>query len=205
MSHRLLTLAALCLGLALPTALRAQPIVDGVTAGLSASMFQGDMDANPGNGPVEYLSFADLGAFVGVDRKFGPVIGEATLYADRFRLENQHVAMTLGAVGLDLTAGFAFDVVRPGFLRVFAGVSPTLVLPSYHRVSERLEDISMVTFEEHGTRVALLFPVGLVIQDVLRLGVRLSPTDTLDGWTSTTGLNDRIAFVSLGYRFDLLR
>lgn len=203
MPYRLLALVAFSLALA--PALRAQPLVDGVTAGLAVSMFQGDVDANPGNGPIEYLSFGEVGAFVGVDRKFGPVIAEAVLHADRFRLENELVEMTLGSVGLDLTAGFALNVARPGLLRLFAGVSPTLLMPSYQRVSDSLDGHSMVTFEEHGTRLQVLFPVGVVIQDVLRVGVRFSPSDALDGWTSTTGAKDRIAFVSLGYRFDLLR
>ncbi len=185
--------------------LRAQPLVDGVSVGAGVSSYHGDLDWNPDNGPAEFLAAGNLGLFVAADRSFGPFIAETAFRYDRLAIDYPQVEMTLNTVSLDFNAGIGFNIVRPLFFRVFAGISPMLVVPSYERVDQEALDRSILTFQEQGTRLAWSFPVGLVIQDVLRLGVRFVPGDDFDGATGRSGASDLISFVSVGYRFDLLR
>ncbi len=199
-------IALLFLGaLAAPASLQAQPLVDGLSVGAGLSSYHGDLDWNPDNGPAEFLASGNVGLFVAADRSFGPVIAESVLRYDRVAIDYPLVEMTLNTVSLDFTAGYGFDFVRPLFFRVFAGVSPMLVMPSYDRVDQEALDRSILTFRESGTHVALSFPVGIVIQDVLRLGVRFMPGDDFDGATGPSGSSDMLSFVSIGYRFDLLQ
>ena len=191
--------------LVVPVSLQAQPLVDGVSIGAGLSSYHGDLDWNPDNGPAEFLAAGNIGIFAAADRSFGPVIAESVLRYDRINIDYPLVDMTLNTVSLDLNAGIGFNVVRPLFFRVFAGVSPMLVMPSYDRVDQAALDQSILTFEQTGTHVALSFPVGIVIQDVLRLGVRFMPGDGFDGARGTSGSSDLLSFVSIGYRFDLLR
>ena len=190
---------------ATPAALQAQPLVDGVSIGAGLSSYHGDLDWNPNNGPAEFLAAGNVGLFVAADRSFGPVIAESALRYDRLAIDYPLVEMTLNTVSLDLTAGYGFDFIRPLFFRVFAGVSPMLVMPNYERVDQEALDGSILTFQETGTHVALSFPVGIVIQDVVRLGVRFMPGDDFDGATGQSGSSDILSFVSIGYRFDLLQ
>lgn len=197
--------ALLLLLVAASASLHAQPLVDGVSLGAGLSSYHGDLDWNPDNGPAEFLAAGNVGLFVAADRSFGPVIAESVLRYDRVNIDYPLVEMTLNTVSFDLTAGVGFNVVRPLFFRIFAGVSPMLVMPRYDRVDREALESSILDFEETGTHVALSFPVGIVIQDVLRLGVRFMPGDNFDGATGPSGSSDLLSFVSIGYRFDLLR
>lgn len=197
----ILSLLVLCLS---PLS-AAQPLVDGVTLGVGLTSYHGDLDWNPDNGPAEFIAAGNLGAFVGVDRAFGPVIGEAVLSYTRIDVDYPLVEMTLGTLGLDLTAGYAFDLWRPSFLRVYAGIAPLLVSPTYDRVDQARLDGSILDFERQDTRVVLSFPVGVVIQDTFRLGVRFMANDRYDGASGPSGSTDVLSFLSVGYRVDLLR
>lgn len=202
-ARRLLTLCfcvAFCGALA-----HAQPLVDGATVGLGLTSYHGDLDWNPDNGPAEFIAAGNVSAFVGVDRAFGPVTGEAVLSYTRIDVDYPLVEMTLGTLGLDLTAGYTFDLWRPSFLRVFAGVAPLLVSPSYDWVEQDRLDRSILDFERQDTRVVWSFPVGIVIQDTFRLGVRFIATDQFDGATGPSGASDLLSTLSVGYRIDLLR
>lgn len=184
---------------------QAQPLVDGVTVGLGLTSYHGDLDWNPDNGPAEFIAAGNLSAFVGVDRAFGPVTGEAVLSYTRIGVDYPLVEMTLGTLGLDLTAGYSFDLWRPSFLRVFAGVAPLLVSPSYDRVEQTRLDNSILSFERQDTQVVWSFPVGVVIQDTFRLGVRFIASDRFDGAAGPSGASDLLSTLSVGYRIDLLR
>lgn len=194
----------LVIALAAP-ALQAQPLVDGMSVGVGLSSYHGDLDWNPSNGPAEFLAAGNLGVFVSADRTFGRVVAESALRFDHLAIDYPLVEMSMNLVSLDLTAGVGFDFVRPLFFRVFAGVSPMLVMSSYERVDQEALDRSVLSFREQGTHLAWSFPVGVVIQDVLRLGVRFMPGDDFDGATGPSGASDLLSFVSIGYRFDLLR
>lgn len=188
-----------------PAGLRAQPLVDGVSIGAGLSSYHGDLDWNPDNGPAEFLAAGNVGLFVAADRSFGSVIAETALRYDRLDIDYPLVEMTLNTVSLDLTAGVGFNFVRPLFFRLFAGVSPMVIMPNYVRVDREALDNSVLDFEETGTHFGLSFPVGIVIQDVLRVGVRIMPGDGFDGASGPSGSPDLLSFVSIGYRFDLLR
>lgn len=183
----------------------AQPLVDGVTFGIGLTSYHGDLDWNPGNGPAEFIAAGNLSAFAGVDRAFGPVTGEAVLSYTRIDVDYPLVEMTLGTLGLDLTAGYAFDLWRPSFLRVYAGIAPLLVSPSYDRVDQDRLDASTLDFERRDTQLVLSFPVGIVIQDTFRLGVRFMASDRYDGASGPSGATDVLSILSVGYRVDLLR
>lgn len=183
----------------------AQPFVDGVTAGLGLTSYHGDLDWNPDDGPAEFVAAANLTAFVGADRAFGPVTAEAVLSYTRIDVDYPLAEMTLGTLGLDLTAGYTFGAGRPVFVRVFAGVAPLLVAPSYDRIDQAAFDRSVLSFEPQETGVVWSFPVGVVIQDTFRLGVRFLATDRFDGAAGPSGARDVLSFLSVGYRVDLLR
>lgn len=202
-SHRL---ALLCLVLAsCAPVLQAQPLVDGVTVGLGLTNYHGDLDWNPDNGPAEFIAASNLGVFVGADRSFGPVVAETALSYTRIDVDYPLVEMTLSTLGLDLTAGYIFDLFRPSFLRVYAGVAPLLVMPTYDRVDDARLESSILDFERRSTQVVWSFPVGIVIQDTFRLGLRFLPGDDFDGATGPSGASDLLSFLSVGYRVDLLR
>ena len=202
-ARRLLTL---CFVVAFGSALaHAQPLVDGVTVGLGLTSYHGDLDWNPDNGPAEFIAAGNVSAFVGADRAFGPITGEAVLSYTRIDVDYPLAEMTLGTLGLDLTAGYTFDLWRPSFLRVFAGVAPLLVSPSYDWVEQDRLDRSILDFERQDTQVVWSFPVGVVIQDTFRLGVRFIATDRFDGATGPSGSSDLLSTLSVGYRIDLLR
>ena len=183
----------------------AQPIVDGLTAGVGVTSYHGDLDWNPDNGPAEFMAAANLTAFVGADRAFGPVTAEAVLSYTRIDVDYPLAEMTLGTLSLDLTAGYTFGAGGPLSVRVFAGVAPLLVSPSYDRVDQAAFDGTVLSFERQDTGVVWGFPIGIVIQDTFRLGARFLMTDRFEGASGPTGAHDVLSFLSVGYRVDLLR
>lgn len=183
--------------------LYAQPLADGITVGVGLSSYHGDLDWNPDNGPAEFLAAGNLGAFVAADRAFGPVVTEGALQYNRIGIDFPGAEMAINMISLDLTAGPSFDLFRPGFLRLYAGVSPALLLTNYDDVDET--ELGGYTLDEQPARFVVTFPIGLVIQDILRLGVRITPTDNFDSVTGLTENVDLLSFISVGYRFDLLR
>jgi len=193
-----LVLAFLCAPL-----LYAQPLVDGVSVGVGLSSYHGDLDWNPDNGPAEFLAAGNVGVFVAADRAFGPIVAEGALQFNRVGIDFPGIEMAINMIGLDLTAGPSIDLFRPDFLRFYAGVSPALLMTNYDGVDEA--QLAGYVLDEQPTRFVLTFPVGIVIQDVFRVGVRITPTDNFDSITGLTDDVDLLSFVSIGYRFDLLR
>jgi hypothetical protein len=182
---------------------QAQPLVDGITVGVGLSSYHGDLDWNPDNGPAEFLAASNLGAFVAADRAFGPIVTEGVLQVKRIAIDFPGAEMAINMLALDLTSGPRFDLFRPDFLRLYAGIAPTLVLTNYDGVDET--EIGGYEFDRQPTRLLLTFPVGIVIQDVLRIGVRVTPTDNFDSVSGRTNNMDLLTSVSIGYRFDLLK
>lgn len=201
----LLRPSLLLLALLAAATLRAQPVVDGVTVGIGVSTYQGDLDLNPNDGPVEFLALGSPFVHVAADRTFGPVITEASLQLDRYAIESELIDMHLTAASLNLTGGLRFEVTEQVPIQVFAGVAPMLVMPTYDRIDDSVIAGNAYDFEEQGGHVVWTFPVGVVIQDVVRFGFRFVAGDDFDSTAGHTDAPDFITFVSLGYRFDLLR
>ena len=203
MLSRLVRSLPLALALFCAPLLYAQPLVDGVNVGIGLSSYHGDLDWNPDNGPAEFLAAGNVGVFVSADRAFGPIVTEGALQFNRVGIDFPGVEMAINMISLDLTAGPSIDLFRPRFLRLYAGVSPALLLTNYDGVDEA--QLDGYVYDEQPARFLLTFPVGVVIQDVLRLGIRITPTDNFDSITGLTENMDFLSFVSIGYRFDLLR
>ena len=112
----------------------AQPLIDGFTVGLGLTNYHGDLDWNQNGGqsrgPMAYVASGNVTAFAGVDRTFGAVVGEALVSYTRINVDYPQVEATLSTIGIDLTAGYAFDLFRPSFLRVYAGIAPLIVMPA---------------------------------------------------------------------------
>lgn len=195
---------ALFLLLLLPCAplLQAQPLVDGVTAGIGLSSYHGDLDWNPDNGPAEFLAASNLGAFVAVDRSFGPIVAETALLFNRVAIDFPDAEMTLNVLSFDLNAGPTINLFRPGFLRLYAGVSPSLVFSNFENLD--IAELGAYNVDQASARFLLTFPVGIVIQDTLRLGIRLTTTDYFENVSGNTDNVDLLSFISIGYRVDLL-
>lgn len=195
-----LILALLCTPL-----LYAQPLVDGISIGIGLSSYHGDLDWNPDNGPAEFLAAGNIGLFVAADRAFGPIVTEGALQYNRIGIDFPGAEMAINMISLDFTAGPSFNLFRSNFLRLYAGISPTLLLTNYSDVSELDRLDSNYDFDERSSRVLVTFPIGLVVQDVFRVGLRITPTDNFDSVTGLTEDIDLVSSIHIGYRFDLLR
>jgi hypothetical protein len=200
---RLLTLLSVLLATILIVPRADAQVVDGISLGAGISMYHGEFDYNPNNRPIAFLASGTFHGFVAADRAVGPVVLESALQYDRLRMDGEALDKTVNMVSLDLTAGFALPVPQPFFLRLYAGVSPAVQFNTYTRISEGWQE--RVGYEETGTRMVVTFPVGLVIQDAVRLGVRVAASPRFDGHAGGTNPIDVVSFVSLSYRFDLLR
>jgi len=195
------SLVALVVVLAAPV-LQAQPLVDGLTVGVGISTYHGDLDWNSDDGPAEFLAAGNLGAFVAADRSFGPFVMEGALHYKRIGIDFPGAEMSIHMIGLDLTSGPSLHLFRPDLFRFYVGISPTLVLTGYDDVDEAA--LEGYEFDEQPARFLVSFPVGIVIQDVLRIGVRVTPTDNFDSVSGLTNDVDFLTSISVGYRFDLL-
>src|SRR5690606_29781052 len=150
----LLRPSLLLLALLAAATLRAQPVVDGVTVGIGVSTYQGDLDLNPNDGPVEFLALGSPFVHVAADRTFGPVITEASLQLDRYAIESELIDMHLTAASLNLTGGLRFEVTEQVPIQVFAGVAPMLVMPTYDRLDDSVTAGNAYAFEEQGGHLA---------------------------------------------------
>lgn len=192
---------AVVLSPALVPGAKAQPIIDGITFGTGLSMYHGNFDWNREDRAFKFLANGTPHVFAMVDRAFGPMVVETGLTFDRVRMASDVVDARLTMLSADFTVGVAIPVPAPFFFRVFAGVSPAFHSASYDRINESWQANS--GYEELTTRLYVSFPVGIVIQDVVRIGVRIAG-DGFDGATANSPL-DLVSFVSVGYRIDLLR
>lgn len=187
---------------------QAQPFIDGITVGVGLTNYHGDLDWNQNGGksrgPMGYITTGNLTAFAGADRAFGNVVGEVMLSYTRINVDFPQVEATLSTTGIDLTVGYMFDVFRPSFLRVYAGVAPLFVSPTYDRVDQETLDGSILSFERQDSQMVLSFPFGIVIQDTFRLGVRFMSSDNFDGAQGPSGASDFLSLIQVGYRIDLL-
>lgn len=172
---------------------------DGLTLGAGLSIFQGDVDSNPGNNPIIFLGNGGLHLLAELEKEVaGGAIG-LSLTHDRFSGERSEVKFSSKAFGLAVTGSYPLPFIEPGFVRVFAGAGPLVLLPRFDRFQplEGLEE----KFEEKGPHVVAALPVGIIVQDRVRLGTRILLSDYVDGYEGFNALDfDLLTFINLGYR-----
>lgn len=185
-----------------PPSATAQAVFDGVTVGTGVSMYRGDLDHNPDDNVVRSLASSTPHLFVAGEREVGRVVFEGVMSYDRLRLLHTGVDGRLNVLSLDLTLGIPLGLPEPYGVRVFAGLTPTLLVGDYRRVSDSW--VESLGYEPVGTKPYLTIPFGIVFQDVLRIGMRLAIDDGFDGMTRGA-ITDAVAFISIGHRFDFTR
>lgn len=170
-------------------------------------MYRGDFDANQSNSLPRYLGSGDVHVFASADRRFGAILAEGGVQYDRLTLNGfDAVDLDVNLVSLDLTAGYHLEGPGELTLRPFVGLAPGYRTVAYDRIGGAYTEDPSVTedFEQVESGMVVTFPMGVVIQDVVRIGARLTPGDNFDGFTRGSPI-DAVAFVSASYRFDLLK
>ena len=171
---------------------------DGASIGIGLNAYHGDLDGNPDSEFIKYVGAANLHLLAGVDRRFGALGLGLDFNFHRLTARSGRVDMANNIASLDFTVSAGIGGVDQSLLRLYAGVAPTLLIPRYYRFPSDLEG-----YNDLGTRFVTSFPVGIIIQDRIRLGVRITTTDLLEGYVGTGGNRDYLTFINLGYRFDL--
>ncbi len=175
---------------------RSRPLIDGLTVAPGVSAYIGDLDGNPKRNFIQYFAASKFSVMVGVDRRYGKASAALEMHYDRFQIDRRSFVLSNNIVSLDLVGGYHFDMIRPGLFGLFGGVGVSLLVPRYESFPEDFEGVRAL-----GTRPVITFPVGLLIEDRVRLGVRVTLTDFLDGFEGKGGNVDLISFFHVGYRF----
>lgn len=181
---------------------RSRPLFDGLTVAPGLAMYVGDLDGNPDSNPIQYFASGRIGFMVAADRRFGrKVSGGVELNFDQIKINRGDFELSNTMLSLDLVGGYHFDFIQTDFIRWSGGVGLTLLMPTYDRLPENNENVNSL-----GTRPVITFPVSVSIQDRVRLGVRFTLTDYLDGFEGQGGAGpyDLISFVRVGYRFNFV-
>ena len=169
-------------------------LVDGYTFGIGVAMYQGDLDRNPDNKPAQFIASGSLHVVAGVDRQLGGGRFGVELHYNRLVAENLLVSGSHNIVSLDLTYGRRLG--RSPVI-VFAGFGPSLVASGYERKSVSADVLGIAN---EGAGFDVTIPVGLIIQDRVRLSTRMALLDRIDG-TDSMGGRDLVSNISIAYRF----
>ncbi len=169
-------------------------LVDGYTFGAGVAMYQGDLDRNPDNKPAQFIASGSLHLIAGVDRRLGGGRFGIELHFNRLVAENLLVSGTHNIVSLDLTYG---RTIGRSPVVVYVGFGPSLVASSYKRQSVSAEVLGIAN---EGVGFDVTIPVGVVIQDRVRLSTRVALLDRIDG-TDSMGGRDLVSNISIAYRF----
>lgn len=176
-----------------------EPFLDGLTLGAGLSIFQGDVDSNPHNNPITFLGNGGLHLLAELEKELADGAVGLSLTYDRFSGERREIKFSNRAFGLAVTGSYPLPFIKSGFVRLFAGAGPLVVLPRFDRF-QPLEDVEE-KFEEKGPHVVAAFPVGLIVQDRVRIGTRILLSDYVDGYEGYNALDfDMLTFINLGYR-----
>lgn len=176
-----------------------EPFLDALTLGAGLSIFQGDVDSNPSNHPITFLGNGGVHLLAELEKELGGGAVGLSLTYDRFSGERKEIKFRNRAFGLAATWSYPLPLVEPGFVRLFAGAGPLFLLPRFDRF-QPLEG-SEEKFEEKGPHVVATFPVGLIVQDRVRIGTRILLSDYADGYEGYNALDfDLLTFINLGYR-----
>lgn len=194
----LFTALAAMIGLATfaPTELFAQAsrFVDGYSFGVGLSLYQGDLDRNPSNSPTRLLTMGNLHVMAGADRAMkGGRLG-VELHYNRVVGINVHASGSHNVVSVDMVYGRGIGRLP---VRAFAGLGPSVVFSSYDTL---LPTAQTYGFATEGTGFDVTIPLGVVIQDRVRLSTRFGLLDRVDG-TQRLGPGDLVSNISIVYRF----
>ncbi len=173
-----------------------RPLIDGLTVAPGVSAYIGDLDGNPHRKLIQYFASSKFSMMVAADRRFGNVSAALEVHYDRMQIDRIKFVLSNNIISLDLVGGYHFDIIRSDLFGLVGGVGLSLLVPHYERLPQDLEGVRPL-----GTRTVITFPVGLVIEDRVRLGVRVTMTDFLDGFEGEGGNVDLISFFHVGYRF----
>lgn len=185
-------------------------------------MFIGDLDGNRDSNPILFLGNSRAHLMAGLAAPVLPdTEGFLELSYDRIGGTNAGccdpgradandqgefpIQFTNNAFSLDLGVTYTFETKPEGIFGVFAGVGPTLLLnPTYEGFPPEEED-DRDRYREEGTRVVPTAKLGFVVQDYLRIGLRMTPSNLLDGYLGfrETSNSDFIAFISITPRINL--
>ncbi len=169
-------------------------LVDGYTFGVGLALYQGDLDRNPSNGVGKLLTMGNLQLMAGVDRELSAGRLGAELHYNRVVGINAFVTGDHNVVSLDLTFG---RQLGRSPVRAFIGLGPTVVFSSYESLTATAESFGFVN---EGTGFDLTLPIGVSIQDRVRLSTRIALFDGVDG-TDNIGGKDVLSNISIVYRF----
>ena len=175
-------------------------LFDGASIGGGLNVYQGDLDSNPDSEIIKYIGAANLHFLAGVDKRYGALGLGVDFNYHRFTARTGQVDMANNVFSLDLVGSLGAGRRGRSLIRFYAGVGPAFLLPRYYRFPDDVEG-----YQDAGTRFVATFPIGIVFQDRIRVGMRITSTDLLDGYTGTGGSRDYLSFINLGYRFDLSR
>ena len=171
---------------------------DGASIGIGLNVYHGDLDGNPDSEFVKYVGAANLHLLAGVDRRFGALGVGLDFNYQRLTARSGRVDMANNIASLDFVVSMGVGGANQSLLRLYAGIAPTLLIPRYYRFPSDREG-----YDDLGTRFVTSFPVGIILQDRIRLGIRVTTSDLLEGYRGTGGDRDYLTFINLGYRFDL--
>ena len=222
-------LFALCLFAASAADAQRGDLIQGMSLGIGLGIYQGELDKNSADNPIEFLASGNVGMTALVDGDVGPLIWEGGLSYQRIDIEVNEADLDVNVIGAELTLGKDFRLLgRSRFLRVFAGIAPAYIASSYNRTStpdrcffldrDLFEAASPPRpaacdalasppflgnreFEEQPSRFTFYVPVGIVLQDAVRVSVRVFGTDYLDSLERADTGPDWSPAVTLMYRF----
>ena len=198
-----------------------EPFLHGVYLGFGVSTYHGDIDGNPSQDPIGFLGNATLRLTVGADHRLGTY--------DQFGVEtrlsfeqvdgaargwganpDEPLKFDASLLNLDIVGSYELPYIRQDFLRVFAGGGPSLIVsPTYEGFpsdAQLDEDQTSIFRRDLGTRITASVVAGVTILDSFRIGVRVLPSDSVDGYEGFqdgSEVPDVVGFVSFGHRFDL--
>ncbi|MEM9667088.1 MAG: hypothetical protein AAF970_19330 [Bacteroidota bacterium] len=192
--------------LSAPTAQAQRGAIDGLTLGLGLGVYQGELDRNSASNPIEYFTLAEFSLSVHADRALTPVfLAETGLVYHRFNIDvDADNKMGVNVFAFDINAGLRIGLFgRPGFVRVQAGVAPTMIATTYNFSTPDVLQSLGYEFEQTSPRFLLTFPVSVLLQDAWRFGIRFMTSDYLDSARRVTTGPDVISSIHVGYRFRL--
>ena len=220
-----------------PGALAQRDLVRGVSLGIGLGVYQGELDKNSADNPIEFFASGNVGAMALADGMLGPLVWEAGLSYQRIDIEVNEADLDVNVIGGEFTIGKDFRLLRRNrFLRVFAGIAPAYIGTTYNRTGtpdgcffldrdlyddfrqqgsaaqeilsscdnggrEQRFFLNNREFEEEPSRFSFYIPVGVVLQDAVRISVRVFGTDYLDSLERSNTGPDWAPAVTLMYRF----
>lgn len=203
-----------------------QSSLRGVSLGIGLGIYQGELDVNSADNPIEFFASGNVGAMAIADGVVGPLVWEGGLSYQRVDIEVNDADIDVNVVGAEFTIGKDFRLLkRSRFLRVFAGIAPAYIGSTYNRTStpdgcfyldaELFEEAGSSVpgscmgrnflrnrdFENKPSRFSFYVPVGIVLQDAVRVSIRVFGTDYVDSVRRESTGPDWSPAVTLMYRF----